>query len=665
MASVDLVARTEDDPSPRPHPTVRLGWDPSVGPTPVGFGWDAEPLVLDWDGEGRADLLVTAGGGPRGRRAWAFRPVTTAGAEPTRYDAGEPVEALDGLRALCAIPNGRDSRFDLVGLDETGLVLLANEGSGRRPAFGPRRSLGIGPDLGIGPCRVVQMVAVDWDGDGLTDLLVGVDDLAGYWPDCPRLPTTQQKGFNQQGGHPGYDRNGLWRGATPRGRLFWLRDVGRPGAPEFLLQPEIVGDTHPLDVGLHPAPLAVSWQRPGSLELMLTDRRGLIHLHRNFGDQRPPVLMEPRTLLRDGAQFVLPDERTALVAADLDGDRRDELVFGTSDGRVFAVHAGAGGRHEVKNPHVLLHDSADLWVGGHAVLTSGDLDGDGGLDLVSGDATGRLHVYRDAGGPGQHLYRGPSTLEAGGAPFRLDPGPDGMADGPAFARLGFACPLLADWTGNGRPDLLVGGPGGDVLFLRNDGASNDPRFASPVPLRCEGLPLITPPRVRPAAVDWGGTGQLDLVALDLQGFLCVYPRTGTTELGRPVPLVDRLGRFLRLDGGFGLSGRCSLSAGSWCGSGRNDLLVGLPRGNRHVVPALTGLPLTDADALPTVLLLENIGHGVLCPRPIFHADGRPLAPGHEGCSPSGVDDGNGGGLDLLIGHDDGRVTLLRRDELRW
>jgi hypothetical protein len=235
-----------------------------------------------------------------------------------------------------------------------------------------------------------------------------------------------------------------------------------------------------------------------------------------------------------------------------------------------------------------------------------------------------------------------------------------MLDGPARARLGFACPALADWSGHGRLDLLVGGAGGEVLLLRNDGAANDPRFATPIPLRCEGRPLITPPRVRPAAVDWDGDGLMDLLALDLQGLLCLYPRTGPYEVGRPVPLTDRLGRFLRLDGAFGRAGRCALWAGPWGAPGRNDVLVGLPRGNRHVVPALTGRAF-EHGAIPTVLLLENLGHGMVIPRPLSRADGRPLAHGDDGCSPTGVDPGAG----LLLGGDDGRVELLRRDELRW
>ena len=165
--------------------------------------------------------------------------------------------------------------------------------------------------------------------------------------------------------------------------------------------------------------------------------------------------------------------------------------------------------------------------------------------------------------------------------------------------------------------------------------------------------------------DWNGDGQIDLIGLDLQGFLCVYPRKDVMEVDDPIPLTDRLGRLIRLDGGFGQAGRCALWAGPWTGSDRPDLLVGLPRGNRHVIPALTGLPLERLDDLPTVLLLENVGHGQLIPRPLRLADGRPLVVGWEGCSPCGVNIAGDDPLDLLVGADDGTVRVYRRDDLRW
>jgi hypothetical protein len=668
MGAIELEVNVEEaTESPVEH-EVRLAWHASVEAIPLGFGRDAEPLVVDWFGNGQPDLLVTAEGGPAGRSARIYRPAPASGQGPRRYDAGSIVAGLDGLRCVARLPNDASTRFDLIAIDPAGagLVLLRNEGTADRPAFRGRRALGIAADLGIGPCRIIQMVALDWDGDGLPDLLVGVDDLTGYWPHAERVPPAQMVGFNQQGAHPGYDARGGWHGGPPRGRIFWLRNTGKPGDPAFVLQPEISGEKGRLELALHPAPLVIAWEGTGNLEVLITDARAVVHIHRNFGGQRPPVLMEPRTLQCGHSPLLLPDDRTMVIAADIDGDRREEIVYGTSDGRVFAVHAGRT-RNEAKTPAVLLQEPAGMWLGGGSVLAVADLDNDGDLDLISGDASGRLHYFQDLGSAAAHRYAAPVPVEAGGVHFRLDPGADGRLDGPVDRPLGHACPALVDWAGHGRIDLIVSGAGGEVFFLRNDGAATDPRFGAPAPFRCQGQPLILPPRVRPAAADWTGSGRIDLIALDLQGFLVVFPQVSTLELGPPVPIVDRLGRLIRLDGGYRQSGRCALWAGAWTGSGRVDLLVGLPRGNRHVIPSLTGLPLTDVDDLPTVLLLERTGDDAVVARPLRQRDGRPLVVGTEGCSPSGVAPLAPGssGLDLIVGSDDGHPQFFRREELCW
>jgi hypothetical protein len=583
---------------------------------------------------------------------------------PPLFAAGEHIPALDGLRCLCPIPNERPSRFDLVALDEAGLVHLRNEGTTGQPSFDSRGILLPGANLGSHVWQIVQMSAVDWDQNGLVDLLVGLHDLTAYWPDDERLPRTQQVGLNQRAGHPCYDRRGLWRGRPPIGGIFWLRNVGRPGEPRFEVQPEITGDRGPLDTGLFPAPLALSWGERGSLELLVSDHRGLLRIYRNFGGQSPPALMEPRTLQCGGAPLVLHDDRIALTAADIDHDGRTELIYGTATGHLFCIHSG-GLRNEARTPAAILHKSSDLCLGGHASLVACDLDGDGDLDLVYGDAAGRLHFLQDLGSGDDHRYALPVALEAGGAPFRIEPGPDGILLGPAGHQLGYARPAVADWLDHGRPDLIVTGAGGDVVILGNDGSATEPRFRQPVTLRCEGVPLILPPRVAPAVTSWANPEQLCLVALDLQGFLCVYPRAGRFEVGRPVPLVDHLGRLIRLDGSFGLSGRCSIWAGPWTALGKTDLLIGLPRANRHVVPAVTGVPLGDAQALSTVLLLEQDQRGFLVPRPLAFRDGLPVVAGDEGCCAQGVPRAAQDLPDLLLCGDDGSLRWIARADLSW
>src|SRR4051812_7101502 len=184
MAEVESEIRSESDEEVVSGSEPRLSWDPSVTAVPLGRGWDAQPCILDWFGSGQADLLVSAAGGPRGRMAWLYRrlPVHDA-ASPLVLDAGRYEPSLDGLSFLCPLGNDRTSRFDLVALDRSGLVHLPNEGTSEQPAFGPRVPTGVGMDLGIAHGQVVQMTSVDWDQDGLADLLVGVHDLTGYWPD--------------------------------------------------------------------------------------------------------------------------------------------------------------------------------------------------------------------------------------------------------------------------------------------------------------------------------------------------------------------------------------------------------------------------------------------------------------------------------------------------
>jgi len=641
-----------------------LSWDSGAGPQPFGFGFDAEPVLVDWFGRGVQDLLVTDRPIGDQRRTRVYPSSVEPGQTGAlAFEAGREVPELTGLRCLCPLPNGRESRFDLIGLSPVSWVHVPNRGSASHPDWGPPQRMEHPEAPALATGRILQAVAVDWDGDGRHDLLVGYQDLTGYWP-WPDRPVHQQLGWNEDAAHPGYDRQGRWRGRAPQARALWARNLGETGAPRFAA-------FEPIDIegvldasGTRLAPLLLAWGPARAWEVALADERGQLRVYRNFGGQRPPVLMEPQEL-RDveGRPITLPNDLSTLSATDLDGDGREELVFGAADGRIFGIRSGS--KRDAGALFGPLRQQSDVVrLGGGAVLTAGDLDGDGGLDLVYGDAPGRLYVLMDRGGPGGHRYEAPARLESGGDPIRVDPGLDGRPRGPIDPPLGFAAPLLIDWKNNGRLDLIVTGAGGEVLFLRNNGHETQPRFDFAEPIRQGSQPLVLPPRVRPAAVDWNGEGLPDLIAPDLNGILCCWPRVETLMVGEPEPLTDPLGRPITLDGAFGLAGRCALWAGDWTGSGRPDLLVGLPFDARFVVPALSGEPLERLEDVPNALVLEQLEDGTLLPWPLRFADGRPVLAPADGCSPIGVDWTGAGRLDLLVGSTEGSVTLISRDRLQ-
>jgi hypothetical protein len=128
--------------------------------------------------------------------------------------------------------------------------------------------------------------------------------------------------------------------------------------------------------------------------------------------------------------------------------------------------------------------------GSHSVPAAGDLDGDGDLDLVVGEASGELNLFRNVGSTTSPRFELVSEKLGG-----VDVGRR-------------SAPTLVDLDGDGDLDLLVGREeAGAVAFLNRGWSGREPAF-EPAPEL--GLPL--PRLARPRLLDLVEGGELELLS---------------------------------------------------------------------------------------------------------------------------------------------------------
>lgn len=136
----------------------------------------------------------------------------------------------------------------------------------------------------------------------------------------------------------------------------------------------------------------------------------------------------------------------------------------------------------------------------------GDLDADGDLELLVGERSGRLVLYRNLGSRAAPNWRFETDSYAG-----VDTG-------------AWAYPVLADVTGDGALDLFVGSEQGAISIYYNTGTPAAPAW----PARPNQV-LTAGRNAAPALDDLDGDGDLDLVAGHNGGTLYHFKNTGTPQ----------------------------------------------------------------------------------------------------------------------------------------
>ncbi len=631
----------------------------------LGVGLWAWPLPMDFDGDGDLDLVVNCPDKPY-NGLYFFENATgdTAG------------EKLPVFRAARRISRGlQNVQVSYVDGEPRVLSPGMEYPDFRKSGLEHGRKLPVSPEVHGAKVRANMWRWVDFDGDGRQDLVAGVGDWRDYgWDNA-------------------YAADGTWTAGPLRGFIHLVRNEGGAAAPVFAAPVLIQAGGRPLETFGWPSPNFADFDGDGDLDLLCGEFLDGFTYFENRGSRTAPEYAAGRRLTLPAGHAGPPSawlatrEAAALpgsprpltmdlqmitpTAIDWDRDGDLDLIVGDEDGRVALVeNTGtftADHTPQFLPPAYFRQEADELKCGALATPVGTDWDGDGDIDLICGNTAGYVSWFENLSGPGveRPKWAAPRLLAADGVRIRPMAGANGSIQGPAEAKWGYTTLSVADWDGDGLPDLLMNSILGRVMWFRNLGPRTAPRLAAARPievewdgpqpalaygwLRPEGKGLLTQWRTTPFAVDWNADGLTDLVMLDQAGFLAYFERARSADGQRTILLPpwrafrDALGEPMKLaKGPAGQSGRRKLCLVDWDGDGHLDLLLNSVNANflRQTAARDGSWHFTDEGPL----VQENIqGHDV---------------------SPTTVDFDGNGIPDFLGGAEDGHLYYLRNPRAR-
>ena len=241
------------------------------------------------------------------------------------------------------------------------------------------------------------------------------------------------------------------------GNINYFENTGDSTNPNFVQQSGVDNPLDGIDVGQDSSPEFVDIDNDGDLDIFVGERSYDVNSYENTGDS-----VNPNFVSQTGADDPFDGIGFALEAdvsfADLDNDGDLDAVVGGYYGE-FNYYENTGDSADsnfvkqtgADNPF----DSIDVGYGASPTLT--DVDGDGDLDMVSGNENGQINYFENTGDSAN-----PTFVQQTGADNPFDHIDVGDSSTPTFA----------DVDGDGDQDVFIGDEDGNISYYENNQGVN-------------------------------------------------------------------------------------------------------------------------------------------------------------------------------------------------
>lgn len=236
------------------------------------------------------------------------------------------------------------------------------------------------------------------------------------------------------------------------GTILYFENTGSTASPMYVARTGVDNPFNLIDVDLYSDPYLEDVDMDGDLDMIIGEYDGSINYHENTGDVNNPTFVKRTGLLNPFNAINTTGYRSTPQLVDLDGDGDLDVVTGQYSGAVnYFENTGADPNSPYEEQTGTNNPFDGISVGEYSNPVVADIDCDGDLDLIIGQYNTNVIYYENTGSTASPNY----VRRMGGAnPFS------------SISLVGSA-PQFVDFDLDGDLDLVVGDYEGDISYYEN------------------------------------------------------------------------------------------------------------------------------------------------------------------------------------------------------